>query len=148
MPKFGRMPSSKNTLRPTPITMGSCRAEHKAFIEVMRKKNPQGKLIWASTSPISLRDKPAELDLQSNPISIEHNRMGGWVMTIKSHCAKPSGSSSLMVFTPPKRANDPKTTRAGVAHQGTPCRPWPVQKAGQNHHLWLLNFEPVELRRR
>jgi hypothetical protein len=52
----------------------------KAFVEVMRKEHPQGKLIWASTTPISLRDKPAELDPQSNPIIVEHNRMAAKVM--------------------------------------------------------------------
>ena len=53
----------------------------KAFVEVMRKTNPQGKIIWASTTQISLRDKPAELDPQSNPIIVEHNRLAAKVMT-------------------------------------------------------------------
>jgi hypothetical protein len=53
----------------------------KSFVEVMRKENPQGKIIWASTTPISLRDKPSELDPQSNPIIVEHNRMAAKVMT-------------------------------------------------------------------
>lgn len=52
----------------------------KSFVEVMRKVNPQGKIIWASTTPISLRDKPTELDPQSNPIIVEHNRMAAKVM--------------------------------------------------------------------
>ena len=52
----------------------------KSFIEVMQKENPQGKIIWASTTQISLRDKPAELDPQSNPIIVEHNRMAAKVM--------------------------------------------------------------------
>jgi hypothetical protein len=52
----------------------------KAFVEVMKKENPRGKIIWASTTPISLRDKPTELDPQSNPIIIEHNRMAAKVM--------------------------------------------------------------------
>lgn len=52
----------------------------KSLVEVMRKENPRGKIIWASTTPISLRDKPAELDPVSNPIIIEHNRMAAKVM--------------------------------------------------------------------
>ncbi len=52
----------------------------KSFVEVMRKENPRGKIIWASTTPISLRDKPAELDPQNNPIIVEHNRMAAKVM--------------------------------------------------------------------
>jgi lysophospholipase L1-like esterase len=52
----------------------------KSFVEVMRKENPQGKIIWASTTPISLRDKPTELDPQNNPIIVEHNRMAAKVM--------------------------------------------------------------------
>ena len=53
----------------------------KAFVEVMRKENPQGKIIWASTTQISLRDKPTELDPQSNPLIVEHNRLAAKVMT-------------------------------------------------------------------
>jgi hypothetical protein len=52
----------------------------KAFIEVMRKENPKGKIIWASTTQISLRDKPAELDPQNNPLIVEHNRLAAKVM--------------------------------------------------------------------
>jgi lysophospholipase L1-like esterase len=52
----------------------------KAFVEVMRKENPKGKIIWASTTQISLRDKPTELDPQSNPIIVEHNRLAAKVM--------------------------------------------------------------------
>lgn len=52
----------------------------KAFVEVMKKENPQGRIIWASTTPISLRDKPTELDPQSNPTILEHNRMAAKVM--------------------------------------------------------------------
>ena len=52
----------------------------KAFVEVMRKENPQGKIIWASTTQISLRDKPTELDPLSNPLIVEHNRLAAKVM--------------------------------------------------------------------
>ena len=52
----------------------------KAFVEVMRKENPQGKIIWASTTQISLRDKPTELDPESNPMIVEHNRLAAKVM--------------------------------------------------------------------
>ena len=52
----------------------------KAFVEVIRTKNPKDKIIWASTTPITAKDKPTELDPESNPIIIEHNRMAAKVM--------------------------------------------------------------------
>ena len=52
----------------------------KAFVEVIKKENPKAKIIWASTTPISLKENPMELDSRNNPIIIEHNRMAAKVM--------------------------------------------------------------------
>ena len=52
----------------------------KAFVEVIRTKNPKAKIIWASTTPITVKDKPTELDPDLNPIIIEHNRLAAKVM--------------------------------------------------------------------
>ena len=76
----------------------------KAFVEVMRKENPQAKIIWASTTPISLRDKPAELDPQSNPIIVEHNRMAAKVMAEMN--VPVNDLYSLMINRPDLKQND------------------------------------------
>ena len=76
----------------------------KAFVEVMRKENPQGKIIWASTTPISLRDKPMELNPQSNPIIVEHNRMAAKVMAEMN--VPVNDLYSLMIKHPEMKAND------------------------------------------
>src|ERR1039457_774627 len=46
-----------------------------AFVEVLRARLPKAKLIWASSTPVTLKSKPTELDPEINPIIIEHNRM-------------------------------------------------------------------------
>ena len=62
------------------IPEGEFESLTRAIVEVMRKENPQGRMIWASTTPTSLRNQPTELDPQSNPIILEHNRMAARVM--------------------------------------------------------------------
>lgn len=52
----------------------------RAFVEVIRTKNPKAKIIWASTTPITVKEKPTELDPELNPIIIDHNRMAAKVM--------------------------------------------------------------------
>lgn len=76
----------------------------KAFVEVMKKENPQGRIIWASTTPISLRDQPTELDPQSNPIIIEHNRMAAKVMAEMG--VPVNDLYALSVMHPELKAND------------------------------------------
>ena len=52
----------------------------KAYVEVIRKKLPDAKLIWASSTPVTMQDKPTELEPEINPIIVEHNRMAAKVM--------------------------------------------------------------------
>jgi len=52
----------------------------KAYVEVIRTKLPNAKLIWASSTPVTVKDKPADLDPEANPAIIEQNRMAAKVM--------------------------------------------------------------------
>ena len=62
------------------IPVGQFEPLTKAFVEVIKRVNPKAKIIWASTTQISLRDKPTELDPVNNPLIIEHNRLAAKVM--------------------------------------------------------------------
>jgi hypothetical protein len=88
----------------------------RAFIEIMRKENPKGKIIWASTTPISLRDNPAQLDPQSNPIIVEHNRMAAKVMAEMN--VPVNDLYSLMINHLDLKANDFHWKAAGMKMQG------------------------------
>lgn len=52
----------------------------KAYVEVIRAKLPDAKIIWASSTPVTVKDHPSELDPEINPIIIGHNRMAANVM--------------------------------------------------------------------
>lgn len=52
----------------------------KAYVEVIRQKLPRAKIIWASSTPVTVKGKPTELDPDINPVIIEHNRMAANVM--------------------------------------------------------------------
>jgi len=53
----------------------------KAFVEVIREKLPQARIIWASSTPVTIKDKPLELDPTINDVIVEHNRMAAKAMT-------------------------------------------------------------------
>ena len=52
----------------------------KAYVKVLRKKLPKARIIWASSTPVTVKGKPTELDPEINPIIIDHNRMAAKVM--------------------------------------------------------------------
>ncbi len=52
----------------------------KAYVEVIRRKLPQAKIIWASSTPVTVKGTPTELDPEINPIIVEHNRLAAEVM--------------------------------------------------------------------
>lgn len=52
----------------------------KAYVEILKEKLPNAKLIWASSTPVTVKGKPSELEPDINPIIIEHNRMAAKVM--------------------------------------------------------------------
>lgn len=51
-----------------------------AFIEVIRTKLPKAKILWASSTPVTVKGNPTELDPEINPVIIEHNRLAAEVM--------------------------------------------------------------------
>jgi len=52
----------------------------KAYVEVIKMKLPNAKIIWASSTPITAKGMPADLDPEINATIIEHNRMAAKVM--------------------------------------------------------------------
>jgi len=53
----------------------------KAYVEVIRKKLPNARIIWASSTPVTVKGKPTALEPEINPIIVEHNRMAAKVMS-------------------------------------------------------------------
>ena len=52
----------------------------KAYMEIIRAKMPTAKIIWASSTPVTVKGKPTELDPEINATMIDHNRMAAKVM--------------------------------------------------------------------
>lgn len=52
----------------------------KAYVQVIRDKSPKTRIIWASSTPVTVKGKPTELSEEINPIIVEHNRMAANVM--------------------------------------------------------------------
>ena len=50
------------------------------LVEAFRKGAPKARLIWASSTPVTVKGKPGELDPEINPVIVEHNRMAAAVM--------------------------------------------------------------------
>ncbi|MGC4003012.1 MAG: SGNH/GDSL hydrolase family protein [Pirellulales bacterium] len=62
------------------IKSGTFEPLTKAFVEVIRTKSPQTQVIWASSTPVTIKDKPLELDPAIDPIIVDQNRMAAQVM--------------------------------------------------------------------
>jgi hypothetical protein len=50
------------------------------LVESIRKSAPKAILIWASSTPVTVKSKPGESDPDINPVIVEHNRMAASVM--------------------------------------------------------------------
>ncbi len=50
------------------------------FVEFLRQHAPKAKLLWASTTPVTIKDKVDTLDPESNAIVVRHNAMAAKVM--------------------------------------------------------------------
>ena len=53
---------------------------HRQFATSAKQKLPKAKIIWANSTPVTVKGKPTELDPAINPVIIEHNRMAANVM--------------------------------------------------------------------
>lgn len=70
--------------QPGRIKEGTFKPLTLSFIEVIRTQLPNAKIIWASSTPVTVKGKPGEADPAINPIIIEHNRLAAEVMA-ESH---------------------------------------------------------------
>jgi len=52
----------------------------KGYVEVLKAKLPKAKLFWASSTPVTVKGKPSELNAEINPIILEQNRLAAKVM--------------------------------------------------------------------
>ena len=52
----------------------------KAYVQVIKDKLPAAKIIWASSTPVTVKGKPGELDAEINNVILDHNRMAAKVM--------------------------------------------------------------------
>lgn len=52
----------------------------RAYVKVLRTRLPAAKLIWASSTPVTVQGNPTELEPEINPVIIDHNRMAAAVM--------------------------------------------------------------------
>lgn len=50
------------------------------LVENLRKGAPRARLVWASSTPVTMKGKPGQLEPQINPVILEHNRMAAKVM--------------------------------------------------------------------
>ena len=51
------------------------------LVETLRTNSPNARLIWASSTPVTIKCHPTALDPAINPIIINHNAMAAQVMT-------------------------------------------------------------------
>lgn len=52
----------------------------KAYVQVIKDKLPKARILWASSTPVTMKGKPTELDPVINPVIVEHNRLAAKVM--------------------------------------------------------------------
>lgn len=50
------------------------------YVEVLRKHAPDAKIIWASSTPITVKDQPAQLDPEDNPTITARNAIAARIM--------------------------------------------------------------------
>jgi lysophospholipase L1-like esterase len=62
------------------IKEGTYKPLTKELVELMKAKCPDAKLIWANTTPVTIKGDPSHLDPVINDIIVEHNRMASEVM--------------------------------------------------------------------
>jgi hypothetical protein len=62
------------------IKPGTFKPLTRAFVEVIREKSPEARIIWATSTPVTVKDQPTELHPEINPVIVEHNRMANEVM--------------------------------------------------------------------
>lgn len=85
----------------------------KGFIEVIKAKNPKAKIIWASSTPVSVKDHNDQLDPVINPVVVEQNRMAAQVM---GEMNVPVNDLYTLVVVHPEMKRDPFHWQGGAYH--------------------------------
>ncbi|OGV72467.1 MAG: hypothetical protein A3K19_16620 [Lentisphaerae bacterium RIFOXYB12_FULL_65_16] len=62
------------------IPVGQFETLMRRCVETLRRNAPLAAIIWASTTPVTMKDKPKELDPENNPVVIGHNAMAAKLM--------------------------------------------------------------------
>src|SRR5271156_1216929 len=52
----------------------------RAYVQVIKDKLPKARIIWASSTPVTIKDKPTEPNTEINSVIVEHNRLAARVM--------------------------------------------------------------------
>jgi hypothetical protein len=65
---------------PGRIPEGEYEPALRAYVDVIKSHAGEAKLIWGSTTQITVKDKPAELDPEHNPTIVERNKIAARVM--------------------------------------------------------------------
>lgn len=65
---------------PGRIPEGEYEPALRAYVAVLKECAPKAKLIWGSTTQITVRDKPTELDAEHNPTIVRRNAIAARVM--------------------------------------------------------------------
>lgn len=62
------------------IKAGTFEPLTKAYVEVIKRRLPKARLLWASSTPVTVKDLPTQLNPAINPIILDHNRRAAGVM--------------------------------------------------------------------
>ncbi|QDU29913.1 hypothetical protein ETAA8_50300 [Anatilimnocola aggregata] len=62
------------------IKAGTFEPLTKAYVQVIRDASPKTRIIWASSTPVTVKGKPEELNAEINPVIVEHNRLAAKVV--------------------------------------------------------------------
>jgi len=63
------------------IKDGTFKPLTKGYVESIKQQAPKARIIWASSTPVTMKDKPSEFEPEINPVIIDHNRKAAEVMS-------------------------------------------------------------------
>ncbi|MGA0134795.1 MAG: SGNH/GDSL hydrolase family protein [Opitutales bacterium] len=66
--------------QPGRIKPGTFEPLMKGYVEVLKARLPKARLLWASSTPVTVKGKPTEINAEINPNIVEQNRMAAKVM--------------------------------------------------------------------
>ncbi len=66
--------------QPGRVKEGTFEPLMKEYVEIIRAKFPKCMVVWASSTPVTVKDKPTEIDTEINPIIVDQNTRAAKVM--------------------------------------------------------------------